>query len=66
LDNVDWSRFNEAKPLNFGGVLVLLMAFNNPNACYAVFRKHNDRCILLITSGSLGEEIVLRIIQDFQ
>jgi hypothetical protein len=59
-------RVGEAMPVSFGGVLFLLLAFTDPFACYAAFRKYSDKRILLITSGSLGQLIIPSIMQDFQ
>jgi hypothetical protein len=59
-------RVGEAVPVSFGGVLFLLLAFTNPQACYRAFEQYKNRRILLISSGSLGEHIVPRIIQDYQ
>jgi hypothetical protein len=59
-------RTNEAMPVTFGGVLVLLLAFTDSRDCYAAFQKYTDKRILLITSGSEGKKIVPRILEDFQ
>jgi hypothetical protein len=47
-------RVNEAMQVSFGGVLCLLLAFTDPNLCYAAIEKYQDKRILFITSGSLG------------
>jgi hypothetical protein len=59
-------RVNEAMQVSFGGVLCLLLAFTDPNLCYAAIEKYQDKRILFITSGSLGQHIVPHIIQNFQ
>ncbi|CAF3249136.1 unnamed protein product [Rotaria socialis] len=58
-------RVGEAQPVKFGGVLVLLIAFTDPNACYQAFATYSDKRILFITSGTLGKQIVPRILKDF-
>ncbi|CAF0724554.1 unnamed protein product [Rotaria sp. Silwood1] len=60
------TRTHEAMPVSFGGILCLLLAFTDPNACYAAFEKYKDKRILFITSGSLGEHIVPSIIANFR
>jgi hypothetical protein len=59
-------RVGETMEVSFGGVLFLLLAFTNPQACYRAVEQYKDRRVLFITSGTLGRNIVPRVIQDYQ
>ncbi|CAF2059794.1 unnamed protein product [Rotaria magnacalcarata] len=61
----DLLRVGEPKPVKFGGILVLLITFTDPNACYQAFETYSNKRILFITSGTLGKHIVPRILENF-
>lgn len=50
----------------FGGVLCLLIAFTDRILCYQALQKYQDKRILFITSGSLGQHIVPEIMLNLQ
>ena len=57
---------DSAMTVTFGGVPFLLLAFTEPDACYAAFQRYRNHRIFFITSGTLGEFFIPRILPDFQ
>jgi hypothetical protein len=55
-----------AMTVSFEGVVFLLQAFNNEDDCLAAFEQNQDKRIFFITSGSLGEKIVPKIIERYR
>jgi hypothetical protein len=55
-----------AVTVTFEGVVFLLQAFNNEDACLAAFEQNQDKRIFFITSGSMGKEIVPKIIERYR
>ena len=57
---------DSAVTVYLGGVLFLLIGFTDPDACYRAFERYRTYRIFFITSGSLGECFVPRILPQFQ
>ena len=56
----------DATTVNFGGVVFLLQAFNNEDACLRAFEQNQDKHIFFITSGSMGRDAVPKIIERYR
>ncbi len=56
----------DAVTVTFEGVVFLLQAFNNENDCLEAFEQNQDKRIFFITSGSLGESAVPKIIEQYR
>ena len=59
-------RAEEAMVVKFEGVVFLLQAFQNEEDCLEAFERYQHKRIFFITSGSLGQEAVPRIIKQFR
>ena len=59
-------RSNEAHRIEFGGVQFLLLCFTDLNECYAAFETYRSYKVFFITSGSLGQDIIPRIMDNFR
>jgi hypothetical protein len=56
----------DAVTVTFEGVVFLLQAFNNENDCLEAFEQNQDKRIFFITSGSLGQSAVPKIIEQYR
>jgi hypothetical protein len=52
--------------VTFEGIKFLLQAFNNEDACLAAFEQNQDKRIFFITSGSMGREVVPKVIERYR
>jgi hypothetical protein len=52
--------------VTFEGVEFLLQAFNNEDACLAAFEENQNKHIFFITSGSMGKNIVPKIMEKYR
>lgn len=65
-DYINMIADNIAVPVTFGGVQFLLYAFDNEKDCLNAFEKHQDKRIFFITSGSLGQSIIPKVIEQYR
>jgi hypothetical protein len=56
----------DAVSVTFEGVEFLLQAFNNEDACLVAFEENQDKHIFFITSGSLGQTAVPKIMEKYR
>ena len=56
----------DAVTVTFEGVQFLLQAFTSIDTCLQAFEEKQDKRIFFITSGSLGEAIVPKIIEQYR
>ncbi|CAF1106026.1 unnamed protein product [Rotaria sp. Silwood1] len=59
-------RSNEARPVHFAGVPFLLLAFDDLTRCYESFEQNKDKHIYFITSGTMGKDIIPRLIANYE
>ena len=59
-------RTNEACRIAFGDGQFLLLCFTNLEDCYNAFQEYRNYKVFFITSGSLGQDIIPRIMTNFQ
>ncbi|CAF1291808.1 unnamed protein product [Adineta ricciae] len=69
LNDKDYDELLDSKePVTvlFGGVQFLLQAFVDENSCLEAFEVNQNKRIFFITSGSLGQKAVPRIIESYR
>jgi len=65
-DYDEFLRIERPKRVNFEGVWFLLAAFTNVERCIECFEQNQHKRIFFITSGSLGQTAVPRILERFR
>jgi hypothetical protein len=57
---------NEGTPVCFAGASSQLLVFDNSDRCYESFERYKDKHVYLITSDTLGETIIPKLIRDYK
>jgi len=65
-DYIDIMAERGGRTVMFEGVRFLLQAFNNEDDCLKAFENNQDKRIFFITSGTMGEKIVPKIIEEYR
>ncbi|CAF3854070.1 unnamed protein product [Rotaria sp. Silwood1] len=58
-------RIGSPLSVQFEGIDFLLQAFDNEEDCLRAFDKHEEKRIFFITSGSMGKDIVPKIMEKY-